>query len=402
MVSPELAREYARRGDRPDRPRRREWRLLLAELSGRRCRSRRSSSSCARARRVRRPEMGPEPVAVVGMAAVFPGAGDLATFWRNLVGGVDAITDVPPDRGATPCSSHPRPDRRPTASTAGAAASSTTLAASTRPPSASCRSPSAGTEPDQLLALSHRGRGPRRRRRRRTACPTRSRVGVDPRPRRLPHPGHRPARPAGAHRAPAGRAACASWCPTSATTSSPRCATQFHDALGPTSPRPSIGLVPNLAASRIANRLDLQGPGLHASTRPAPRRWSPSTRPSTSWRRAAATWCSPAASTTATTSRSGACSPSSGRSAPASAIRPFDRRRRRHPDRRGHRHRRAQAARRRRARRRSDLRRRSAGRAWRATAAPPSLMSPASRAARCWRSSGPGGRPGSTPADASG
>src|SRR5690348_12626049 len=37
-------------------------------------------------------------VAIVGMAAVFPGAADLAGYWRNLSGGVDAITDVPPAR----------------------------------------------------------------------------------------------------------------------------------------------------------------------------------------------------------------------------------------------------------------------------------------------------------------
>jgi acyl transferase domain-containing protein/phosphopantetheinyl transferase len=37
-------------------------------------------------------------VAIVGMAAVFPGAPDLATFAANLEAGVDAITEVPADR----------------------------------------------------------------------------------------------------------------------------------------------------------------------------------------------------------------------------------------------------------------------------------------------------------------
>ena len=32
------------------------------------------------------------------MSAVFPGAGDLARFWSNTLRGVDAITEVPPDR----------------------------------------------------------------------------------------------------------------------------------------------------------------------------------------------------------------------------------------------------------------------------------------------------------------
>lgn len=37
-------------------------------------------------------------VAIVGMAAVFPGAGDLSTYWSNMVDGVDAITEVPSQR----------------------------------------------------------------------------------------------------------------------------------------------------------------------------------------------------------------------------------------------------------------------------------------------------------------
>ena len=37
-------------------------------------------------------------VAIVGMGALFPGAPDLATYWSNIVGGVDAITEVPAGR----------------------------------------------------------------------------------------------------------------------------------------------------------------------------------------------------------------------------------------------------------------------------------------------------------------
>ena len=40
----------------------------------------------------------PVAVAIVGMAAVFPGAPDLATYWSNILAGVDAITDVPASR----------------------------------------------------------------------------------------------------------------------------------------------------------------------------------------------------------------------------------------------------------------------------------------------------------------
>ncbi|MFI0407826.1 beta-ketoacyl synthase N-terminal-like domain-containing protein [Actinomadura sp. 3N508] len=39
-----------------------------------------------------------EPIAIVGAGAVFPGAGSAAELWRNVLAGVDAITDVPPGR----------------------------------------------------------------------------------------------------------------------------------------------------------------------------------------------------------------------------------------------------------------------------------------------------------------
>jgi len=40
----------------------------------------------------------PSDVAIVGMSAILPGAGDVRTFWRNTLRGFDAITEVPPDR----------------------------------------------------------------------------------------------------------------------------------------------------------------------------------------------------------------------------------------------------------------------------------------------------------------
>ncbi|HMB03887.1 MAG TPA: beta-ketoacyl synthase N-terminal-like domain-containing protein, partial [Isosphaeraceae bacterium] len=40
----------------------------------------------------------PSQVAIVGMAAIVPGAGDVRTFWENTLRGVDAITEVPADR----------------------------------------------------------------------------------------------------------------------------------------------------------------------------------------------------------------------------------------------------------------------------------------------------------------
>ncbi|MFT3695513.1 MAG: beta-ketoacyl synthase N-terminal-like domain-containing protein [Kofleriaceae bacterium] len=38
------------------------------------------------------------PIAIVGMGAAFPGSPDLATYWRNLVDGFDAIREIPTDR----------------------------------------------------------------------------------------------------------------------------------------------------------------------------------------------------------------------------------------------------------------------------------------------------------------
>ncbi|HEX4101470.1 MAG TPA: SDR family NAD(P)-dependent oxidoreductase [Pseudonocardiaceae bacterium] len=44
------------------------------------------------------PESRPLDVAIVGMAGVFPGAGDLSAYWANVVAGVDSVTEVPPGR----------------------------------------------------------------------------------------------------------------------------------------------------------------------------------------------------------------------------------------------------------------------------------------------------------------
>ncbi|MBB4753705.1 type I polyketide synthase [Actinoplanes lobatus] len=51
---------------------------------------------------VARPEpdraAAPLDVAIVGLAGIFPGAGDTAAFWSQVVAGADAITEVPADR----------------------------------------------------------------------------------------------------------------------------------------------------------------------------------------------------------------------------------------------------------------------------------------------------------------
>jgi len=40
------------------------------------------------------------PIAIIGMACIFPGAGDLAAFWNNILGGVDAIGEPVESWGA--------------------------------------------------------------------------------------------------------------------------------------------------------------------------------------------------------------------------------------------------------------------------------------------------------------
>ncbi|WP_406700276.1 SDR family NAD(P)-dependent oxidoreductase [Singulisphaera sp. Ch08] len=40
----------------------------------------------------------PCDIAIVGMSAIVPGAGDVRTFWENTLHGIDAITEVPADR----------------------------------------------------------------------------------------------------------------------------------------------------------------------------------------------------------------------------------------------------------------------------------------------------------------
>ena len=41
---------------------------------------------------------GQVPIAVVGVAALMPGARDTAEFWHNIVTGRDLVTEVPPGR----------------------------------------------------------------------------------------------------------------------------------------------------------------------------------------------------------------------------------------------------------------------------------------------------------------
>src|SRR5690349_20089527 len=53
-----------------------------------------------------------EPIAVVGIGCRFPGrANDPESFWRLLEAGVDAITEIPPDRWNLRAFHDPDPSR---------------------------------------------------------------------------------------------------------------------------------------------------------------------------------------------------------------------------------------------------------------------------------------------------
>ena len=200
--------------------------------------------------------MATEPIAVVGMAGIFPGAPDLATFWDNLVAGVDAVSDVPPDR-VDPVFFEPRPNGpdRFYCRRGGFIDSAVPFDPSDfgiMPVAA------AGTEPDQLLALATAAR----------ALADAGYVEGVPDPRRVgvvigrggyltPATARLEQRVRTAHQL----VACVrELVPDLGDDRLDAIRDQFQQALGPSHPEASIGLVPNLVASLVANRLDLQGP----------------------------------------------------------------------------------------------------------------------------------------------
>ena len=97
MVTPELMREYARRGIELIDPEEGALSLLRELAWG--DRSRRTPSSTPRRAGDRRwTDTGRPRWPSSGWRSLLPGAPDLDTYWRNLVGGVDAITEVPAGR----------------------------------------------------------------------------------------------------------------------------------------------------------------------------------------------------------------------------------------------------------------------------------------------------------------
>ncbi|KIE25626.1 beta-ketoacyl synthase [Streptomyces sp. MUSC 125] len=194
------------------------------------------------------------------MAVLLPGAPGLDAYWRNLRNGVDAVSEVPADRWD--------PGYYDPGSAVGPAA----------PDRVYCRRggfvdglaeieatrygimPAAvpGTEPDQLIALDVAAAaladaGGEER------LPERNRVGVALGRGGYLTPGlvrlDQRVRTAGQLVRTLGQLL-----PELSAAQLDRVRLAFAERLGPVSPDAAIGLVPNLAASRIANRLDLRGP----------------------------------------------------------------------------------------------------------------------------------------------
>lgn len=199
------------------------------------------------------------PVAIVGMAVLLPGAPDLPAYWRNLVAGTDAITDVPahrwdrdfyqPDGKAEPAADRIYCRR------GGFVDEHATIDATRfgiMPSSV------ADTEPDQLIALQVAAAAIADAGGENT-LPQRDRIGVI-----LGRGGYLGAglarldqRVRTSHQL---IRTLAELVPELTEGQLATVRTAFVDAMGPSHPDAAIGLVPNLAASRVANRLDLRGP----------------------------------------------------------------------------------------------------------------------------------------------
>ncbi|MFH0178949.1 beta-ketoacyl synthase N-terminal-like domain-containing protein [Streptomyces cacaoi] len=194
------------------------------------------------------------------MAVLLPGAADLDAYWRNLRDGVDAIGEVPEGRWDAEyyrpgTASDPAVADRVYARRGGfvdGLAEVEVTRFGIMPHSV------AGTEPDQLIALHVASAalddagGPDR-------LPDRGRVGVVLGRGGYLGPGlvrlDQRVRTAGQLVRTLGELL-----PDLTSDQLGRVRAAFTERLGPDSPESAIGLVPNLAASRIANRLDLRGP----------------------------------------------------------------------------------------------------------------------------------------------
>lgn len=198
-------------------------------------------------------------LAIVGMAAVFPGAADLQQYWQNIIGGVDATTEAPPAR-LDPAFYDPGAWDHPVSDRFYCRRGGFIDDVVDFDPQRFGIMPNvlSATEPDQLIALTvaadavaDAGGGER------LGDP--ARVGVI-----VGRGGYITAGIARLdHRVRVAHQLVTSvreLVPDLPEAQLEQIRQAFHERLGPEQPEASIGLVPNLAASRIANRLDLQGP----------------------------------------------------------------------------------------------------------------------------------------------
>jgi acyl transferase domain-containing protein len=206
------------------------------------------------------PERAQSPIAVVGLGALFPGAPDVDTYWSNIIGRVDAITDVPATRldpvyfDPSTATGTPRSDRF-YCQRGGFVDDLATF-----DPTRFGIMPMAveSAEPDQLLALA-------------TAAAalddagtllddvSHDRIGVIVGRGGYVNAGiaRLEAKVRGAEQLVESLHAVV---PSLTDEQLEAVRVEYRRQLGPDRPEASIGLVPNLGASRIANRLDLLGP----------------------------------------------------------------------------------------------------------------------------------------------
>lgn len=201
----------------------------------------------------------PADIAIVGMACIFPKAPDLRVFWRNITDGVDAITDAPPGRIDPRYfdASSAAPDRFYTrrGGFIDELAQVDPLRHGIMPVAAR------GAEPDQLLALEvataaltdagYAGPGARPLDKERAAVILGRGNYLGAGTVRLEQ-----------HVRTADQLLIAleRLVPGLSASELQRVKADFQSRLGAYGPDTAIGLVPNLTASRIANRLDLRGP----------------------------------------------------------------------------------------------------------------------------------------------
>ncbi|GAA0587142.1 beta-ketoacyl synthase N-terminal-like domain-containing protein [Actinomadura livida] len=203
----------------------------------------------------------PEPIAIVGAGAVFPGAGSAAELWRNVLAGFDAITEVPAGRWDPALYYDPGAYGRPPESDRFYCRRGGFVDdLATFDPARFGITPAAvrTMEPDQLLALRTAGdaiadAGGAER------LPDRAAVGVV-----IGRGGHltpgmaRFDQRVGTSHQIAG--ILAELVPELGSSRLEEIRRAFCDRLGPDAPDASTGLVPGFAASRIAHGFDLRGP----------------------------------------------------------------------------------------------------------------------------------------------